>query len=337
MKNLLSVGFCLLIGLSLVGGCGGNGGSIQSVIHSTTTPPEAAGHLYVSDLLAPGTIYVYVLPIIRGSAPMARIAGDGGPQGMAFDPTGRLFVANTGGVQVFTPPIAGGATPAFVLGGGFAQEVKFDPAGDAFVVETESHPLGYEWCYGFPRPRRVQIYEYRQDVGVYMTPITSSSSANFAFPVTGWSDSGCYGFPSIPVGIAFDASGNLWVNKFSIMAEYTPPFSAASLPNLSFANSGYTGPGGDVAFDSKGNMYATGLTGVDVYKPPFTSSTAKAFTITTMPGGVPDYLAFDASGKLYVGTGAVDVYLPPFSGTSKPAISVLPGTDTHGKGVVVGP
>lgn len=39
MKKLLPAGFCLLLGLSLLAGCGGGGSAIQNVVHQTSASP----------------------------------------------------------------------------------------------------------------------------------------------------------------------------------------------------------------------------------------------------------------------------------------------------------
>ena len=103
-----------------------------------------------------------------------------------------------------------------------------------------------------------------------------------------------------PVGLAFDAAGNLYVANLldNTVSEVTPAGVVST-----FA-AGFSGPAG-LAFDSAGNLYVAnaGSNTVDVVPP-------GGGTPTTFASGFnwPDRLAFDSAGNLYVaneGSGAV--------------------------------
>ena len=83
-------------------------------------------------------------------------------------------------------------------------------------------------------------------------------SATTAAPAVGLFASGL----NNPLGLAFDANGNLYVANFgslgsgTTVSEYSP---SGTLINASFA-SGLNGPG-DVAFDASGNLYVSNAGG----------------------------------------------------------------------------
>ncbi len=338
MKKLLATGFCLLLGLSLVVGCGGGGSAVQSpptLPPPPHSPPPPSSHLYLWDSAAGGQqwLYTYALPITTTSIPLVKVADGGSLNVMAFDPTThRLFVTQNQSVSVFTPPIDG-SNSVFDLATTEAnpQDVKVTSAGDAFVSGTYlTH------CRRFGCTDNVAV------IDVFSAPVTSSSTVNFHIGVG--SEAGGW---TRPVGIAMDGSGNLWAGTNATMFEYTAPFSNASVPSLQFPI-GFDPS--DLAFDTAGNMYAAASApsaaagpGIVVYTPPFTASTTKAFTINT--GETANYLAFDAAGNLYVTVGNVLgyganpkllVFSPPFTGTSVPVVTLtLPGN--YAAGIAIGP
>jgi hypothetical protein len=297
--------------------------------------PSTPSHLYFSDGLNPGSIRMFALPIAVASSPVATIAGDSGPAGMAFDASHRLFVANngTGHVQVFTQPITNGAIPAFTLATGHvvcahgscfssgAIDVAFDTAGDLFVASRQPTSVTCDPTIGC-------FAAYRGEITKFAAPVTSSSTASFVItdPAT------------LVTGVAFDGNGDLWAINGAALEEYTPPFSASSVPAISLPIRPCCG----VAFDSAGNMYVNdGTAGVDVFLPPFSGSMTKAFTISQTLTG---FLAFDAAGLLYVttfnqpGGDGVLVFAPPFNGASSPVSSLGSGGGLPNQpGVALGP
>lgn len=331
MKRLFTIGVSLMLGLSLVAGCGGGGTAIQTISpppppHSPPPPPTS--HIYIWDAVNPSvanggqTIYAYTLPITTKSAKVASIADGGSQNVLAFDATHRLFVTQNQSVEVFTQSIADGATSAsfnLKTSEDNPQDIKIGPAGDVFVAGTNL--VSCRLCFA-----------NTAGIDVFTAPVTSSSTVAFHIAVGGRA-----GGWTRPVGMALDRGGNLWAGDGhdATMFEYAPPFSSTSVPTLQFPID--FNPS-DLAFDSAGNMYAAGP-GIVVYTPPFTSSTTKAFTISLTE--TAHYLAFDSAGNLYVTTGngtdaKLLVFSPPFSGASVPAVTlVLPGSSAMG--VAIGP
>jgi DNA-binding beta-propeller fold protein YncE len=98
-----------------------------------------------------------------------------------------------------------------------------------------------------------------------------------------------------PRGLAFDASGNLYVaNDDNSTVSKVAVGSSAATP---FVTSGLNHPVGP-AFDAGGNLYVTNFGNGTVSKVAAGSSTATPFVTTGLNG--PEYLAFDAGGNLYV-------------------------------------
>jgi sugar lactone lactonase YvrE len=146
-----------------------------------------------------------------------------------------------------------------------------------------------------------------------------------------------------PYGLAFDASGNLWVADMdnARVLEFVPPFTTGMAASLvigqsSFTTrdrvttqSGFRNPFG-LACDASGNLWVAdgGNNRVLEFIAPFSDGMAASLvigqsdfttrTIATTQNGLwaPYYLAFDASGNLWVADGLnnrVLEFVPPFS------------------------
>ncbi len=136
-------------------------------------------------------------------------------------------------------------------------------------------------------------------VGVYSLPLTSSSSPQKTFTLSG---------PLDADHMAFDASGNLWVPSVGDNAvyEYTGPFtSSGTLTPATKLTMGLNVPQG-LGFDTKGNLYvantgtSTGAKAITVFKAPISNSKPYYLKGVIAPSG----LAFDAKGNLYVSSNA---------------------------------
>jgi sugar lactone lactonase YvrE len=120
---------------------------------------------------------------------------------------------------------------------------------------------------------------------------------------------------TFPEGLAFDATGNLWVvdGNSDKITEYVPGTNTiAATISASFAPRG-------IAFDAHGNLWASNLDAqgtVQEYVPPLNNAPVAA----TISAGLsnPAGIAFDANGDLWVAnqsTGAgVNEYVPPTPG-----------------------
>jgi streptogramin lyase len=123
-----------------------------------------------------------------------------------------------------------------------------------------------------------------------------------------------------PVGLAFDAAGDLFVASSgnNTIEKFTP-----NGVGTVFASTRFVGPTG-LAFDASGNLFAAEGDSIEKYTP---SGTASMFANTTYFEPVDDNpwaLAFDASGNLFVGSqnGTIDRYTP--SGTESLFTWVFP-------------
>jgi len=100
---------------------------------------------------------------------------------------------------------------------------------------------------------------------------------------------------SNPVGMAFDASGNLYVANYG--SNTVSKVAAGTSTATPFITSGLSGPMG-LAFDASGNLYVANQNNSTVSKVAAGTSTATPFVTSGLSG--PQYLAFDATGNLYV-------------------------------------
>src|SRR5579864_1673856 len=133
MRKLSPLTVVLILAAAGLIGCGGS--SALSIQQAQPTPPPPPPSKTLALASSDGTFSIFNLPIANTSAPVATIAESVGVvQGMVFDASGRLFVANSFNVQVFTQPITSGAGPAFVLVVNLHPDsVAFDEAGNLFV------------------------------------------------------------------------------------------------------------------------------------------------------------------------------------------------------------
>jgi sugar lactone lactonase YvrE len=167
--------------------------------------------------------------------------GDGtpGPRALAFDPTGSLWVsvASTNEVVMFTADqiAAGGSPEAAVERGGLAspQGIAFDAAGNLWVAAEDDAAV-------------VRIDG--SNVGSSGTGGDLSITATGANSVT-----------LRPIGLAFDAAGNLWVNYDGTIARITPAEQTGSgtrtiSPGIQITTDVLTLPVG-IAFDQDGGLW----------------------------------------------------------------------------------
>ncbi len=168
-----------------------------------TTTEDSSGNVYES--LCEGAIDVYDGPVTSSrSTPSFEITNDLiCPGGMAFDSSGNLYVYDFGysGLEEFPAPFS--SSSAASVG------VPWGDGDDSGLVAVDSS-------------NRIFVPSYSGSAGymaVFTTPLTDSSTP--AFTIT---------FGSEPTeGLAFDSSGNLWVNDQSgILWEVKAPITSSS-------------------------------------------------------------------------------------------------------------
>ena len=167
---------------------------------------------------------------------------------------------------------------------------------------------------------------------------------------------------SNPYGLAFDASGNLWVadHNNNRVVMFKPPFATGMAANLvigqgdfttyvaATTQTGLSGPGG-LGFDGSGNLWVSDSSNnrVLMFKPPFATGMAAALVLGhksfTWSGSAlnqtgfnsPIGLRFDTSGYLWVAdefNSRVLMFKPPFSnGMAASLVIGQPGFNSGGQ------
>jgi sugar lactone lactonase YvrE len=168
-----------------------------------------------------------------------------GPRALAFDSAGDLWVSvgSTDEVVMFTADqlAAGGSPAAAVERGGLTgpQGIAFDAAGNLWVAAEDDAAV-------------VRID--RSNVG------SSGTGGDLSIVATGTND-----VTLRPVGLAFDAAGNLWVNYDGTIARLTPAEQTGSgsrtlSPGVQITTDVLTLPVG-IAFDQDGGLWLAHATG----------------------------------------------------------------------------
>ena len=316
MRRLLL--FLALVGLATA--C--NGGSTSpppfktgvAAPTPTPTPTPVPPHLYVGNDNPAGSVLQYNLPLTASSTSNFAIPSSN-VVAVGVDANGNLAVGdNAGNLKFFTAPLSGASTPAATFHNGTASnngQIAFLPSG-AFWVSTVSNRVN-----GF-------------------TPPYSNASTPSAFVTNA-------GLVSA-IGTAFDATQNLYVSNAGVgtaltcssgagtcsnLFVYAPPYTGAPTISTNVANRAYR----KIAVNAT-QLFATSVSNspglVDVYNLPITAASAPAFSIVSGVN-LPEAVALDASGNLYVGNLAdatISVFSPPFSSASVPTLIYKVSTGT---------
>jgi secreted PhoX family phosphatase len=262
------------------------------------------------------------------------------PDGVAFDKSGNLWIADTGFNRLleFSPPFTIGEKARLVLG-----QDDFVSTNPALSATGLDQPYGM----AFDNNGNVWVADTNNNrIVEYKTPFTNGEKVSLVIGYPSF-DKGVYpttaGSLAAPYGLAFDKSGNLWAVDYynNRILEYVPPFKNqmnASLvigqSDLASNSDGTTAnrlnlPSA-IAFDEKGNLWVTDSLNNRVLEfsyPFFTDESAtlvigqESFTtnlagITNDSLNTPYGITFDKSGNLWVTDGnnaRVLEYAPPFS------------------------
>jgi hypothetical protein len=212
-----------------------------------------SGDLWVADLLS-CRVTEFVPPFHDGMAASVVIgqsslttstcghtaSTNDGPEQLAFDPAGDLFVADwlNNRLLEFTPPLTTGMSASAVLGqstltgdgaGTTAVNLSCDlsVAATASMVWVGSSPCGNQRVLGFP------------------APITTGEAATVVLGQASFTSSGATGdnVTDNPNGLGVNSAGDLFVNDFELarVLEFTPPFSNFQAPSRVLGQSNASG------------------------------------------------------------------------------------------------
>lgn len=280
-----------LVLIACVAACGGGGGGGGS-------GPQ---HLYVGDNTPPTVLFdQFTLPLATTSTPTASVdasAGSLNAMSLAVDGSGNVVTgSSTGRLSVFTPPFISSSTSSANFNNGASPvntgQLAFGPGGKLFASDGSVN------------------------VNIFNPPLTGSSTASSS--VTDAS-------LTATTGVAFDGAGNLYVansgSSGSTLSVFTSPYTgAATVVTPSVSGATYR----KIAI--RGTQLFVGDIGtanqIDVYDLPLSSSSAPAFSITSVDR--PEALSFDGGGNLYVGNlgdTKIRVFAPPFSVSSTPSVT----------------
>jgi hypothetical protein len=270
-------------------GCGGN-----------STTPATPAHLYVGNDNAGATILQFTLPITNTSMPSVTVAATNGTSNLtalAVDASGNLATGdNAGHLAVFPAPITSTSTATSTFANGTAAsdgQLAFNANNDLFAT-TDSTKVNF-----------------------FTHPFSSSTT-----PSLGITDASL----TSAVGAALDSSGNLVVSNAgaggSTLTVFAPPYTTASFVTPSAAGAAYRKVALSTSQLFVGNV--AGATGqIDVYNLPLSATSTPVFSMTNV--NVPEAVAFDGNGNLYVGNlgdATIRVFTPPFSASSTPTVTL---------------
>jgi sugar lactone lactonase YvrE len=254
---------------------------------------------------------------LTGTTDTSPTGGLFGPTGIAFDPSGNLWVVDSGNNRVleFKTPFSNGESASLVIGqptfGGYIgtttsgglnapSYLAFDPSGNLWVTDQGNNRV-LEFTAPFSTGQKASVVIGQADFTSFAPSSTVTAKSLFE-----------------PVGIGFDSKGNLWVvdSADHRVLEYNSPFSTDESASVVIGQSSLTGTSTGlnayaVAFDSGGNLWVSdGISGVAEYEGPVSTGEAgiqeigpTVTTNSTSPGDKlrdPQGIAFDVNDNLWV-------------------------------------
>jgi len=283
-------------------------------------PPFSTGML--ASLVLGQAKYVGLNPIVEEPPPPAQ-NNLAEPAGLAFDPSGNLWVADLLNSRVleYKPPFSTGMNASLVIGqanftsnvGKATQTTLYNPFGIAFDRS------GNLWVADYLNSR---VLEYSRPFSTGMGASLVVGQTNFTAGAQAASQTGLFD----ATGVSFDPSGNLWIADTgnSRVLEYKPPFSTGMPASIVVGESGFNTTIGvdprtrlyypiSLGFDQAGNLWvADEINRILGYSPPFNIGMSTSVVIgqpdlrTLVPHltqsslRAPTGLAFDPSGNLWV-------------------------------------
>jgi sugar lactone lactonase YvrE len=286
---------CLAGALTI--GCSSSG----TTSPGTTKQVSAAGSLWIANAIAPPTVVQLTAAQLKSGTPLPAITivsgGSGSNIGVAFDPSGNLWVASNGSVIEYSASqlsTNGSPTPAVTLSGSSISSpegLAFDASGNLWVANAGNSTVA-------------EFAAAQLATSGSPTPPIVISAPGSAL--------------TRPVGLAFDASGDLWVSNSTpnTVVEYTPAQLVGTgdpAPTVRFSSVAMSLSAPQfLAFDASGDLWVAngeGLTTftIEAFSPaqitagsgnPVPAVALSSFTNSDAPAG----LAFDGSGNLWIST-----------------------------------
>lgn len=303
---------------------GTNGVSYDTVVTSSITLKDLAPGSY-QVLPQSFTLRRNVFNGISGSATVTVTAGKTAGDTVTYTAQpGNLWVPSGTSMLEYPASTLTSGTPktgTTITGFGGTYAAAFDASGNLWVSDYFNN----------------QIIEY-------LAPSLTAGAPQKGTTITGLAS---------PSGLAFDASGNLWIANYGndTVVEYTASSLAAGAPKTATTiSTGANNSPHDLAFDANGDLWVSEpmaplaanprILVVEYLASSLSTSTPKTgITITGSlalgPGPIPQPVAFDANGNLWVGNfpapGTVQEYLASSltTGTAK-AGTALTGLPLQG-------
>jgi sugar lactone lactonase YvrE len=262
-----------VVGMVAVGGQGSGAGLVvdpgtQSTLGSGWTSPsgiavDPSGAVLVADTSAGTLSYIPS----GNTTPTVIASGLSKPTGVAFAADGTAYVSNIGANTLVQVPFNGttyGTASSVVTGLQTPSSLAIAPDGSLYIANTAAATV-------------VRIPNQAGTLNFYDQVVVGS------------------GFKA-PVGLAFDASGNLFVadKTASSISEITGISTATVATGLSSPSS--------VAVDDSGSLYILQTGIATILRIPYSNGSYGANTTTALGTGfvTPSALAADAAGNLYV-------------------------------------
>jgi len=308
---------CLMGAVAL--GCSSNGTTSPGGTSGTST----AGSLWIANAIAPPTVVEFTASQLASGTPTPAVTitsgSTGSNIGVAFDASGNLWVASNGSIVQYSASQLkkGGSPSAAVSLSGSAisspEGLAFDAAGNLWVANAGNSTVA-------------EFTSTQLAASGSPTPPVVISAPGSAL--------------TRPVGLAFDAAGDLWVSNSTpnTVVEYTPaqligtgdPAPTVKLSSVAMSLSAPQ----FLAFDAGGNLWVANGEGLTTFTvAAFTPAQLAAGTGNPVPAialssftnsDAPAGLAFDGAGDLWVSTINSIVEFTPsqISATGAPAPTI---------------
>jgi sugar lactone lactonase YvrE len=219
------------------------------------------------------------------------------PSGMVFDSQGNLWVSDYDNSRIveYKAPFTSGMAASIALG---------QADLNSSTCATSATALCYPWeGLAFDSKGNLFVGDYSNcRIVEYQPPFTTGMAAAIAIGQSDLTSSNCGTTASAlnsPLGLAFDANGNLWTGDYTNnrVLEFQAPFTTGMSATVVIGQANFTSSTGsttasglwdpyDVSFDNKGNLYVADYDNnrTVMYAGPFTNGMSATTVL-----GAPDF------------------------------------------------